>query len=175
MGKLRPATTDVESEGKASMMNFTIVVNGRPYKVEIADLSQSPMSVTVDGETFRVEITGGLPRVEKEAASPQPKPAAPPPPPPRPAERRPEPPPASVARPAAPKAPAGAVIAPMPGKILAVKVKVGDRVKHGDALLVFEAMKMEQTIRAPGEGVIKAVKVSEGQVVAYGDVLVEFE
>jgi len=173
MGKLRPATTDVKSEGKASMMNFTIIVNGRPYKVEIANPSQSPMSVIVEGETFQVEITGGLPRAEKVASSPAPKPAQAPPP--RPVERRVEPPPVTVTRPAAPKAPAGAVTAPMPGKILGVKVKVGDRVKYGDALIVFEAMKMEQTIRAPGEGVVKATKVSEGQVVAYGDVLVEFE
>jgi len=161
------------------MVNFIIIVNGRPYQVEIADLSRSPMSVIVDGETFKVEITGGLPRVEREPSPHQrPVEAPPAPPPPRPVERRvepPLPPPPTAAKAAPPKAPAGAVVAPMPGKILSVKVKAGDRVSHGQELLVFEAMKMEQSLKSPGDSVVKAVKVSEGQVVAYGDVLVEFE
>jgi biotin carboxyl carrier protein len=63
----------------------------------------------------------------------------------------------------------------MPGKIVAIKVKVGDRVNYGDELCVLEAMKMEQSIRATQEGVVKEIKVSVGQVVSYGSVLIEFE
>jgi biotin carboxyl carrier protein len=65
----------------------------------------------------------------------------------------------------------GEVIAPMPGKILAINVGVGDRVQYKDVLCKLEAMKMENEIMAPGEGVVKEVKVTEGQDVLYGDVL----
>ena len=65
----------------------------------------------------------------------------------------------------------GEVIAPMPGKILAVNVEVGDRVQYKDVLCTLEAMKMENEIMAPAAGLIKEVKASEGQDVLYGDVL----
>lgn len=55
------------------------------------------------------------------------------------------------------------VLAPMPGSIVAVQIKVGDAVVKGQTLLVMESMKMETTITAPRDGVIEAVTYDKGQ------------
>ncbi len=63
--------------------------------------------------------------------------------------------------------------APMPGQVLKILVVVGQQVSAGDALVILEAMKMEQTLRASTAGVVEAVLVKPGDVVAPGDTLVE--
>ena len=85
---------------------------------------------------------------------------------------------APKAAPAAPKAaaPAGAagavkVNAPMPGKILAVKATVGQAVKKGDAIMVLEAMKMENDIVAPQDGTVASLNAAVGDSVEAGAVL----
>lgn len=65
-----------------------------------------------------------------------------------------------------------ALTAPMPGVVLEVHVRVGAVLRRGDPVLVLEAMKMRNTIRAPYAGVIVAVEVEAGQPVGPGDVLV---
>ncbi|KXK24015.1 MAG: biotin/lipoyl attachment domain-containing protein [Bacteroidetes bacterium OLB12] len=67
-----------------------------------------------------------------------------------------------------------AVKAPMPGLIVDLKIQVGDSVKPGDALLILEAMKMENILKSPGEGIVKTLKVKKGDSVEKGQVLVEF-
>lgn len=64
--------------------------------------------------------------------------------------------------------------APMPGLILDLKVKPGDEVKKGDVVLILEAMKMENIIKAPGDGVVKEVKVNLKQSVEKNQVLIQF-
>jgi biotin carboxyl carrier protein len=64
--------------------------------------------------------------------------------------------------------------APMPGLILDLKVKAGDEVKKGDVVLILEAMKMENIIKAPGDGTVKEVKVSLKQSVEKNQVLIQF-
>lgn len=66
-------------------------------------------------------------------------------------------------------------VAPMPGKVVQVAVKPGDRVRKGAALIVLEAMKMEQTLAAGADGVVAAVNVKEGDQVDGGAILVSFE
>jgi acetyl/propionyl-CoA carboxylase alpha subunit len=70
---------------------------------------------------------------------------------------------------------ASALTAPMPGTVIRVLAKEGDRVAHRQPLLVLEAMKMETPLVSPYEAVVKAVHVAEGDRVAGGAVLVELE
>ncbi len=79
----------------------------------------------------------------------------------------------------APKAPVSEggtkIVAPMQGTILDVKVKAGDEVKEGDNLLILEAMKLENEIKAPRDGKVASVSASKGQTVNTNDVLVTLE
>ncbi len=67
------------------------------------------------------------------------------------------------------------ILAPIPGTILAVDVKVGDKVKVGDRLLQLEAMKMENNITSEKEGTITAVHVSVHQNVLQNDPMIELK
>ena len=64
------------------------------------------------------------------------------------------------------------VSAPMPGTIMSVNVKAGDKVNEGDILCILEAMKMENEIVAPKAGEITSVNVNQGTSVNSGDILV---
>lgn len=84
--------------------------------------------------------------------------------------------PAPAAAPApAPQPAAGAncVVAPLPGTVTEVLVKVGDKVSAGQNVLKLEAMKMENCITAESAGTVKAVRVQKGAQVQGGDVLIE--
>ena len=63
------------------------------------------------------------------------------------------------------------ILAPMPGKIARLLVKVGDRVEAGQGLFVVEAMKMQNEIRSPKSGTVERVLAKEGQPVTAGEVL----
>lgn len=67
------------------------------------------------------------------------------------------------------------LLAPMPGLIVSVEVKPGDTVSAGQQLVVIEAMKMENIIKAKSSGRIKVVHINAGQVVEKGAALMEFE
>ncbi len=153
------------------MPTFDVTVQGKKYHVEIPDPGASPLQVVVDGQTFDVEVSGTGVNVQPTQMAEPPRPA--PEPPSLPPMAR-----VAVARPASP-APVEAlsgsgheVIAPMPGTILSVGVKVGDPVEVGQVVCVLEAMKMKNPIRVSFSGTVGAVHVTAGQNVAYGDVLV---
>lgn len=65
--------------------------------------------------------------------------------------------------------------APMPGLVFELNVNKGDEVEEGQALLILEAMKMENVLTSPRSGVIKKLAVEKGQTVAKNDLLIEFE
>ena len=67
------------------------------------------------------------------------------------------------------------LIAPMPGLIVRVNVKAGDKVGQGQGLVVMEAMKMENELRALASGTVKSVNVNAGTAVEKGTVLIEME
>ena len=67
------------------------------------------------------------------------------------------------------------VTAPMAGKVIEVKVKVGDSVSENDEVIILEAMKMEMPIVAPASGKVSEVKCQKGDSVAADDVLMVIE
>jgi len=79
----------------------------------------------------------------------------------------------AASRPAA--ASAGALEAPMPGRVVTVEVAPGDAVTRGQTLLIIEAMKMENAVRAPRDGRVLKVEVAAGSRVVPGQRLVELE
>jgi glutaconyl-CoA decarboxylase len=151
-----------------------VKVEGHTYDIEVynKDMAGEELkiySVVVNGELFKVEVEDlGI-------------------------EDKPEP--AKIARPVEKPAPVsppvqtvskkssapvlapgeGSVVAPMPGKVLSIKVEVGDKVKAGQAVLILEAMKMENILNAPMDGTIKEIKVAPGANANQGDVLIVIE
>ncbi|TXF87601.1 acetyl-CoA carboxylase biotin carboxyl carrier protein subunit [Neolewinella aurantiaca] len=67
------------------------------------------------------------------------------------------------------------IIAPMPGLVLDVMVKPGDQITEGTPLLILEAMKMENVLKAEGDGEVKTISVEKGQAVEKKQLLIEIE
>jgi biotin carboxyl carrier protein len=148
--------------------NVKVIVNEKPFEVEVGDLNASPVTVIVNGQTYQVIIEAG----EVKSAAPVTVRAAAPAPVVKSA-------PAPISAAKSPVSPAAAgngsaLIAPMPGVILDIAVKEGDKVPYGGLLCYLEAMKMKNAIRAPRDVVIGSVEVQEGQKVAYGDIMFRF-
>ncbi|MFA5637533.1 MAG: biotin/lipoyl-containing protein [Anaerovoracaceae bacterium] len=122
-------------------------------------------NIVVNGTTYQVEVeeVGGVPSAPKAAPAPAPAPVAA----------------APAPAPAAPAAPVAAgdkaIVSPMPGTVLDVRVSAGQAVKAGDILLILEAMKMENEILAPHDGTIDTVSVTKGASVNSGDPLVSYK
>jgi glutaconyl-CoA decarboxylase len=164
------------------MKKCEYLINGKPFVVEILSFDGRRADVRVNNIPYSVEVPQG-PVAAAPAYAPPPVPAQPSP---AAAPKAPEAAPASApASPAPQPVPAAAppaqassdnmVVAPMPGIILSIAVKEGDQVNAGDAILVLEAMKMENEIHAPRAGTVKKIHVSEGAEVRAGSELVEFE
>ncbi len=145
-------------------MTFELAIKDRTYQIEIGELSQCPIKVTVNGREYFVEVIRrdspeSVSAVAAEpAVSASPKATAP------------------GARGQGPKKqpalPDGTKItAPMPGKILSVKVGEGDHVEVGQALCTLEAMKMEMAISSTASGTVVRISVEPGQTVNHGDTL----
>lgn len=129
-------------------MKYTATLNGKQYEVELE----------------RIDAYEPMPRYGE---APVAAPAAPAAPAPAPAPAAPAPAPA-----AAPAAGATTVEAPMPGKILNIKVSAGQAVKFGETVIVMEAMKMETEIVAPADGTVAQILVKAGDAVDTGAALV---
>ena len=69
----------------------------------------------------------------------------------------------------------GGLIAPMPGKVIDLKVKLGSKIKKGDTLVVLEAMKMEHTLCSEIEGTVKSVNVRVGDQVEAGTLFINID
>lgn len=145
-------------------MKYVATINGKKYEVEVEKLEAYK---SLDRNGVVAPAAPVLP-----ASAPVQRPAAPAP---APVAAAPAPAPAPAAAPA-PKAaaPAGAttVEAPMPGKILNIKVSEGQAVKFGEVVVIMEAMKMETEIVAPADGTVSKILVKAGDSVDTGAALV---
>lgn len=68
-----------------------------------------------------------------------------------------------------------AIVASMPGKVVEIKVKVGEKVTQGQELCIIEAMKMQMPVTSPQNGMVREIKIAVGQGTRKGDVLMELE
>lgn len=137
-------------------MKYVVTVNGERYEVEVeradgrsGSLSRKPME---RGARARVEEAAPAPVVAAPVAPVAPTPAAP-----------------------VSSGAGNSVVSPMPGVILDVKVKEGDSVSVGQAVIILEAMKMENEIVSEFAGTVSAIKVKKGDTVDTDAVLVEIK
>ncbi len=142
------------------MKKFSFTIRGNKYEVELQNLEDNIAEIEVNGSKYEVEIhkeikTPKTPKLVRPKVIPTAEPEA-----------------VKTAKPTARKG-TGGLNAPLPGTVLEIKVKVGDEVKAGDLILVMEAMKMENNIKADKNGKISAIKVNVGDSVLEGDLLVE--
>ena len=159
------------------MAKYEYKVKGVDYVVEIQDIEGNIANVTVNGIPFEVEMKQPVKsskqkvklseerRVKSEefnsssssatnASSATNESSAP------------------TTKPAAAAASGKPVVAPLPGTINEIKVKVGDKVNAGDTVVVLEAMKMQNNIDAETSGTIASINVNKGDAVMEGDTLV---
>jgi biotin carboxyl carrier protein len=149
----RKRAVDIDSKALNLDKPFTVKIDGKRYHVEL----QTPntgreIPVKVDEAVFTAEIR--TPVRKTTFATFEPTTTAP-----------------SKKATANRQILEGAVVAPMTGKIVAVRVKKGEQVKAHQVLCVVEAMKMENEILAPKAGTVKEVNVSEGSPVSEGEPL----
>jgi biotin carboxyl carrier protein len=142
---------------------ITLEINNQEYEVVIHEFTAEEATVSVNTKKYRVLLKNlGLeqvpdikPKVMPSVTPPVTAPA----------------PSTSLHRPKA-IAEANAIVAPLPGLIQQIHVKVGEPVKTGQHLLTMEAMKMENEIQAVRDGVVSAIKVKVGDSVSEGDTLI---
>jgi biotin carboxyl carrier protein len=146
-------------------MNYKIKINGEEYAVNVNKVMGNTAHVTINGKEVDVEVeelyvnpTRTSEQVAKPVSAPAPsQPAA------KPAVSQ-----AKVA--SAPAAAATEQRSPLPGTVFDLRVANGEQVKAGQAVMIVEAMKMENSIEAERAGVVE-FKVGKGDSVAEGDVL----
>lgn len=149
------------------MRRYTLGIGGRGFVVDVRELDADRFEVTVGEQRFEVTLQGDEDLPEARVAPAQlatavtvsAAPAATVP---------------RVARPKPTGASLSALAAPMPGVILELQVKAGDRVERGQPVAVLDAMKMHNLIGAPRAGVVAEVCVAAGQAVGHGDTIVRF-
>ena len=144
--------------GSDNMKEFKFKINGKDYEAQVAEQDNGVLAVTLNGNTYAVEV----PTLAHHAVKPVVHAAAP-------AAA-----PAAAGKPAAAPAAAGSVTAPLPGTIKQILVSDGQKVKKGDIIITMEAMKMENAITAEADGTVLKVRTSVGASVNQGDVLVDF-
>lgn len=158
-------------------MKYQYTVKGVDYEVEIQDIEGNIANVTVNGIPFEVEMKqpvkagkqkvklGGIANEGASSSSSAPQSAK--------ASADLQSAASSGQTGDAGKAATGKpVVAPLPGTINEIKVKVGDKVNAGDTVVILEAMKMQNNIEAETSGTITSINVNKGDAVMEGDTLV---
>ena len=153
------------------MRRYTLNVSNREFVIDVQEVDADQFEVTVGDECYAVTLAGDE-AMAGEVVAAAPRAAAP--------KSAPAPAAAPAPAPVARKQPAGgggkgAVKAPMPGVILEVSVKAGDKVTRGQQIAVLDAMKMHNVIGAPRDGTIAEIFVAAGQNVGHGDAIATFK
>ncbi|HHH54306.1 MAG TPA: acetyl-CoA carboxylase biotin carboxyl carrier protein subunit [Bacteroidetes bacterium] len=126
--------------------SFHIIFNNKSYNISIIekDINSKKYSVQVNGKEVDLKIKDSLDQMLDKMGFSNNK-----------------------------KHKSGEIKSPMPGMVLHIDVKEGQEIEKGDTLLVLEAMKMENLIKAHANGVIKSIKVNQGEAVSKNQVLLE--
>jgi len=126
------------------MNKYTFSIGEQIFDVEIGTIQDNLAQVIVNRTPYEVKIKGA------PAAQPEtmPKPSA-----------------------APAMACSGAVVAPIPGKIIQIKVQMGEKVTTNQVVAIMEAMKMENNLLSPTDGVVKEIRAGKDANVATGDVV----
>ncbi len=147
------------------MKKFDLIINNKHYIVEIENIGYENAEVIVNGTEFQVAINRELrqdedtiPKIVSHIEENK--------------ERVPK---ANITAPKGKTAGLSGVRAPMPGLVLHVLVKPGDKVTNGQTVIKMEAMKMENEIKSSIDGKVKEVLVKPQDNVAEGDILISFE
>jgi biotin carboxyl carrier protein len=142
------------------MKEYKYTINGNKYDVVIEEIVDNIASVSVNGESYKIEMEAEhKPEKKKVVVRPVAAVSAP----------------SSESSESARVNSENAVKAPLPGTITEVCVGVGDEVSAGDTVVVLEAMKMANNLEAEKSGKVTAVCVQPGQAVMEGDALVVIE
>ena len=145
-----------------AVTNLRIKVGDNWYEVEVGELTQSPVQVTVEGETFLVEVEGlptaPAPRTRRGRTQ-TPGIIVPPPP----------------TRGSSASASDNIILSPLSGRVISILVRPGESVIAGQEVCVVEAMKMEQSIRATRDGIVKEIMIQPMEPVRTNDPLIELE
>ena len=137
-------------------MKYTVRIEDQNYEVEIEDIHARPVIARVDGQSFEVHLENEAqekaakePQVVKSAETHQPY--------------------------AGPVLSSNELTAPLPGTIVEMFVRNGEEIEAGNIVLIIEAMKMKNSIRATRGGKVAEVLVRVGETVAHKQALVRFE
>jgi len=146
------------------MKNFKFKYNNSQYEASVISFENKIIKIDINGTVYDVEVdhkfeqqkTPTLVRTKSEPSTESHKATA------------------KTSSPSEKKG-AGVIKAPLPGTIIKVLVNIGDYVKPGIKLIIWEAMKMENNLTADREGTIKNIKVKAGDTILEGDTLIEIE
>lgn len=141
------------------MDTFKFKVNGNSYEVNVKDFEDNKANIEVNGTEYNVEL-------DKDMVANKPKPV-------NRAKKTVAANDNTQSAPAPSSSGGGKIISPLPGSIIEINIAVGDAVKHGQKLIIMEAMKMENDVLSDIEGVVSAIKVKVGDSVLQSDTLVE--
>jgi len=137
------------------MKNFKFRVNSNNYKVNIKSHEGNVIDLEVNGTSYSIQMKEEIKKTKTPTLV-------------RAASKRPTEP--LKVNPSSSKS---KIVAPIPGTVLSIDVKVGDTLKIGDRMLVLEAMKMENNIVCEKAGTITDIKIAVGQQVLQDEVMIE--
>ena len=158
---------EIEATDKAGQFQVVIGGDGRAQLIDARRLEDGVWSILIGDRAYEVDLDGGNPDVKLQVRG-------------EPAvikllderTRKLQEVAAKVATRPGGRGGSADVVSPMPGRVVKVLTKIGEAVKTGQGLVVVEAMKMENEMRATRDGVVTAIPVKEGQAVEGGQVLV---